>query len=141
MQIQLQEVLQRVLDKLKTIFTKLDKKTEIVKAWKNPSPSSEFGAKTINCDLSDCDGVLFLTLWQNSGAGGCNSQYIPMGEKAALFVPYYLNVYREATVTPTGVTFGKGVLVGTYGVTTTGRNDLAIPYEFYKVKGVTTATE
>lgn len=104
--------------------------------WQNASPTSEFAAQTISIDLSDYDGILFLTLWQKSLSGGFNSQYVPVGESSTLHVPYYFNVSRSVSVTPTGITFGVGQLTQTYGTLAANRNDMAIPYICFGIKGV-----
>ena len=109
--------------------------TRIGLLWENASSRSEFTAQTINLDLSEYDAVIILTLWQNSHSGGYNSQYIPVNTAGCLYVPYYLNVARGISVLTTGITFDEGVLVNTYGVLTSGRNDMAIPYKIYGIKG------
>lgn len=146
MQVNLAELISRILNKFEVIEPKIDSKTEIVKLWENADISSAFGSQVISINFSGYDKVLIEYL----GDAGWSAYYhhiVSVGQKTVLQfhthiatsgtseVPYVWG--REILVNSDGINFNNCFLRLTgNGSYSSQQNNYAKPYRIYGIKGV-----
>ena len=96
--------------------------------WQNPNPTAAFAAQTVALNLSDYDEVEIVAKRLNTDTSimqtRATSDYI-----ASIASVYGAStVFRSATITTTGVSFGGGNLDGSVN------NNYAIPLKIYGIK-------
>ena len=116
--------------------------TAISKVWENASPDSSFAAQTVSLDLADAQLVAIVHKGSTTGTVDLIT-FVEMNKKTQTIS--YANAgggsatvtyVRTVDVTPTGVTFAKGV-TKQIGSTSVGEdNAKCIPLRIYAIKGV-----
>ena len=104
--------------------------------WTNPSTADTFATQIISLDLTDYDAIVVVaSVWRADG------------ERTSMFcfeknVTYQLVTtqtevfrYRDFSFSNSGVTFGSGTYIPTYGTWKTKTNDrICVPLKIYGIK-------
>ena len=125
--------------------TSVSRVTTTTLLWTNPSPTTAFVAQTVPLDLSNYDAVKIVALFVEN----TNSSFVtelPVGSEDRAISYFYLNTTnttnastflngcsRTASVSTTGITFGKGQMIY-IGNSYVDWNNRAIPWKIYGIK-------
>jgi hypothetical protein len=104
--------------------------------WENASPTSSIASGTeVNFSITENDLVIII-FREGTGAASTFSAVGSVGQAIRSFGTYDGRIIRRmATVTATGVRFGKGQYMASYP-TVTDDNAKAIPIEIFVIRGV-----
>lgn len=108
--------------------------SEFVLLWTNASPTTDFGAQTISIDLSDYAAILVETNEHTSNTNRTSNLMLVNGDTYYMHTDSSTFQFRLATVNTTGITFGQGNIVSTYGAAGTVQNSRVIPEYIYGLK-------
>ena len=109
---------------------------QMKKLWENASPTSSFGAQTINLDLSEYDEIEVLAKWGKASAKASIVDKAIRGGFGVLFRIENTSVYREFEFNDTGVIFNAGNYKSSATNSSVVNNDYVIPVVIYGIKGV-----
>ena len=105
--------------------------------WTNPSPTSSFSPQTVSLDLSEYNLVYAIFNISPEVAATSDSAWLLLidDERPTIVLnPSYLLRYREVRATSTGVVFGSGLEIQSYGQDAVTKNDRVIPRLIYGIK-------
>lgn len=108
--------------------------------WTNENKATSFSPQTINFDLSLYDGVFIEIARHTTVTNGNGISYLPINSEERMITSGnegsgYTSV-RYATVTPNGVTFGKGGYCLNNESNIIYGNDSGLPTRIWGVKGL-----
>lgn len=103
------------------------------KIWENPNPTNNFNPQTLSFDASQYD--YFVVVYKNTATSTINnSKFMIKNTRFSLDGINAGQLYARNTdtngISNTGVTFGAGLYIGTYG-TETQNNEFSIPVIIY----------
>lgn len=103
--------------------------------WTNSSPTSSFAAQTISLDLSDYAYVVIKMGVDTANLDHvCNFIALIDGGATRCEFSSRVIMFRDATVTTSGVSFGVNATVSSYNGTVNNTNTNSIPLYIYGVK-------
>ena len=106
----------------------VDKKKQL---WTNNSPTVAFSAQTVQVNLSSYKGVEIVWRWSTAD-DGIFKQAFDKDTSSMIFAMANNRVYRELSVSDSGVTFTTGYL-GAYNQQATATTYYAIPIAIYGI--------
>ena len=118
-----------------TITDKIGAEVAFDELWTNGTEAN-FASQLVNIDLRQYDFVLIMFSYGTELSGVSSVLCKPNGTTYRLINGGARKDYRDATVTTSGVEFGSGIKVGTYGDTNgnSNNNSLIIPRAIYGIK-------
>lgn len=103
--------------------------------WTNSSPASSFTAQTISLNLSDYKYVYMISeVVINTSVYFDSLNFIELTPKRSITYASNAVIYRAITVSNSGIAFGNGTKVTTYGSSAGTDNTLMIPIKIYGIK-------
>lgn len=111
----------------------LDNYLGLKKLWENENPTNNFSSQTLSFDASQYD--YFIIVYKNTATSTINnSKFIIKNTRFSLDGINAGRLYARNTdnngISDTGVTFGAGIYINTYG-SETQNNELSIPIIIY----------
>lgn len=109
-------------------------KKNMVLLWENPNPTANFAAQTISLDLSDYDLVAIWSTGFNRQTQDSQMNICPVGGDTLINCAHTHHFLRSASVSSTGVTFGAGGFISSFGGNIQTSNAYAIPRKIYGIR-------
>ena len=134
-------LLKDILQKIAELIGLIRRKDETVLLWTNPSPTSDFPAKTVNVSYEEYDYVFALGKVTTSADEGrfLTTPWVPASQGNSGFFNYigtdYFAMSRQMTLVGGGIAFTSGYMVNmATDATYANWNNRAVPLMIFGIK-------